>query len=115
MINETLCPNSSIQCFDRSNLTQWTQLILLYIQHVHKYTMWVFLGERFEIVTTMSQKNLTLGYTMEKVIHPKTRKPIFVPGMVGAHKNVEDAKKNAKASTFHTCENEEQKYQWAGT
>mgnify|MGYP002803979482 CR=1 FL=1 len=110
MINKTLCPNSSIQCFNNTGLFL---NISSYVEHVNKYTMWVLLGERFEIVTTMPQKNLTLGYTMEKVIDPKTGKPIFVPGMVEAHKNLEDAEKNAKVSTFHTCEDKEQKYQWA--
>ena len=98
MIGKTLCLDNVTQCFN-PNLTQ---MIFPYIQHVNKYTMGVLLGEQFEIVTTMSQKNLTLGYTMEKVIHPKTRQPISVPGVVMGHKKMSDAHDNVKDSTFHT-------------
>jgi hypothetical protein len=110
MINGTLCPNSTSQCFNRLDLLE---SIFLYVLHVKKYTMWVFLGEKFEIVTTMSQKNLSLGYHMGQVRDHKN-KTIYVPGMVVAHSDMNDAKKKAKKSTFYTCEAGDKKYQWAG-
>ena len=109
LVNQTLCPNPTNHCFNRLDLLGQ---IYLYIKHVNKYTMQVFLkGEKYEIVATTSQKDLALGYTMKNI----TNAGIPVPGIIKAHTSEHDAKTKSKSSTFYTCEaGDSQKYQWAG-
>ena len=112
LIGQTLCPNQTNQCFHRVELLGH---IYFYMEHVNKYTMMVFLGEKFEIVATMSQKDLALGYTMGNITNPKTRRRVSVPGIITAHTTKKDARANSSSSTFYTCEaGDSNKYQWAG-
>ena len=107
LILKTLCPSDTTQCFNRTNLFK---LILPYIQHVNKYTMFIFVGERYELVTTRPQRDLALGYTMTNSI-----KPFPVPGIVQRHTNESVAKTVAKKETMYTCKaGDSKKYQWAG-
>ena len=111
LIGQTLCPNRH-QCFDRLILLEH---IYLYMKHVNKYTMMVFLGEKFEIVATTSQKELALGYTMGNITDPKTGNPVSVPGIIKVHTSEEDARAKSNTFTFYTCEAEDsKKYQRAG-
>jgi hypothetical protein len=112
LMGAALCPNNTYQCFDKLDLLE---AIFSYIGHVNKYTMWVILGEQFDIVTTMPQKSLSLGYTIKNVIDPKTRAPVFIPGVVRVHSTKTDASNADKESTFYTCEaGDSKKFQWAG-
>ncbi|XP_028398910.1 uncharacterized protein LOC114522430 [Dendronephthya gigantea] len=107
LISSTLCLNAATQCFNRTNLFR---AILPYIQHVSKFTMWLLVGSRsYELVTTRSQKDIALGYTME--IGPEK---IPIPGIVRGYDNESEAEKVAKTETFYTCEaGDSKKHQWA--
>ena len=107
----TLCPIAS-QCFNRTDLLP---NVFLYIKHVWTYTMWVFL-EKYEIVSTIPQKDIVLGYKIENIMDPTTgNRYVSIPGIIKVHKTEQDAKNDDKISTFYTCEaGDSKKHQWAG-
>ena len=107
-VNEALCPTAT-QCFNRTDLLQD---VFLYIQHVHAYTMWVFL-KNYELVSRMPQKQIALGYTMKNITDPRTGSFVSVPGIITVHNTKEVAKKEDEVSTFYTCEaGDSKKHQW---
>ena len=113
-VNVILCPiaRSSNSCFSRTDLLP---NVFLYIKHVWTYTMWVFL-EKYEIVSTIPQKDIVLGYKIENIMDPTTgNRYVSIPGIIKVHKTEQDAKNDDKISTFYTCEaGDSKKYQWAG-
>ena len=109
-VSPTLCPTAS-QCFNRTDLLQH---VFLYINHVWTYTMWVFL-EKYEIVSTIPQKDIVLGYKMDNIIDPTTNDEVRIPGIIKVHKTEQDARNDEKISTFYACEaGDSKKHQWAG-
>ena len=111
-INHTLCPDPTGQCFNRPKLIE---NVGEYIQHVNRYTMSVVIGEKYEVVTTMSQKNIALGYFMETIPDPQTGEKVDVPGIIKIHKSEQEANEKEKYTTFYTCEaGDDLKHQWAG-
>ena len=110
LLNATLCPTSS-QCFNRTDLLLH---VFLYTDHVRPYTMRVFL-EKYEIVSTIPQKDIVLGYKMDNIIDPTTNDEVRIPGIIKVHKTEQDARNDEKISTFYTCEaGDSKKHQWAG-
>ena len=107
-VNETLCPTAT-QCFNRTDLLP---NVFLYIQHVHAYTMWIFL-KNYELVSRMPQKQIALGYTMKNITDPRTKSDVSVPGIITVHKSEAAAQKEDEVSTFYTCEaGDSKKHQW---
>ena len=111
LINETLCNNNE-SCFNRTNLIP---VILPYILHVSKYTMWLLLSdEQDDIVQTIKQSDLAYGYTMKKVRDP-TSKLVKIPGLLKYYSDRNDAENLALQESVYTCEaSEEKRHQWAG-
>ena len=111
-INHTLCPDPTRQCFNRPDLIE---KVGEYIQHVNQYTMSFVIGEKYEVVTTMSQKNIALGYIVETIPDPQTGEKVDVPGIIKIHKSEKEAEEKEKYTTFYTCEaGDNLKHQWAG-
>lgn len=111
LTREALCPNDD-QCFNDTSLFQE---VFPYTLHVNQYTMRNLIGEQYEVVTNMSQKNLALGYSMKNIINPATNRDIYVPGVVRIHASRTQASKEAKASTVYTCKaGDSKKHQFAG-
>lgn len=109
-INMTLCPTAN-QCFNRPELLS---RVLEYMERVRPYTMLVFL-KKYEIVSTIPQKDIALGYKMENIIDPTTNDEVRIPGIIKVHNTEQDARMDDKISTFYTCEaGDSKKHQWAG-
>lgn len=113
MSQAVLCTNATESCFNR---TEVYPMIFHYILHVSKYTMWYMLHEQDDIVTTISQKKLALGYKMKSVRNPKNpEQNVEVPGMLVVDDTEEDAINNRYQQSFYTCSaSQEKRHQWAG-
>lgn len=115
-IDELLCSDSS-SCF-KVNDTETAQALLLFItNHIPSCAMASLDSYNYGILVTRPQKELALGYIMDKLkLPPNYPNGIPVAGVLTNHVNISDTRTKAKAQSMYTCgtENVDLANTWAG-
>ena len=108
LIDRFLCPNSS-SCLNTTNNNVSLAAVGKFIEDpLPKYVLGYLETTNYGLTTTRSQREITLGYLMDKLpFPPQYPKGVPVPGPVTSHENEAQAKMTGKNETFYTCESTE--------
>ncbi|EDO31576.1 predicted protein [Nematostella vectensis] len=104
LIDKITCPVENMICFKANDTLTMTALLTFITSHLPMFVMAYFDNNNIGLLTTRPQKELTLGYVMDKLPMP----PLYpngtpVPGFLTHHTSKEQARLLSKSETFHTC------------
>ncbi|PFX19537.1 uncharacterized protein LOC111338069 [Stylophora pistillata] len=108
-IQEILCPNTKLACFNTSKNGTYKALRAFTLE-LSKAGLSFLTQHNFGATTTRNQSDLSIGY---KLHLPGDPDGIPIPGSVTSHANETEARKKATSSTFHTCESTGDRFAFA--
>ena len=117
LIEDAFCSNPS-SCYHVTGRSDMESLFDFINGPLRGYTLWFMDHNNYGLVTTRSQRELALGYVMDKFRYPPAY-PNGLPslGALGSHSSFSEAVQKSDSYTLHSCNSsseEHLKSTWAG-
>ena len=117
LIKHAFCSNPSA-CYHVNDRSDIESLFDFINGPLRSYTLWFMDHNNYGLVTTRSQRELALGYVMDKFRYPPAYpNGLPYPGALVSHSSFSEAVQKSDFHTLHTCNSsseEHLKSTWAG-